>query len=287
MRAHNAPWQWALILLVCGIAGPVWADTGECDAAIAKLPVAQRSKFSLAASACHDFARANAVRTNAPQADAVVMSDRAGAARRPAVPEPVSRELQLFDTDRTPATGGDASPAPVSRVVLPPLAAISLPTSTATRRNGSAGARAIALSPDIDEVARRHDIDPLLLHAIAHVESRHNTAARSHAGAQGVMQVMPATAQRFGVDGTRALYEPRTNLEVSAAYLKSLQERFGNNLTLVLAAYNAGEGAVEKHGRQVPPYAETRSYVRQVLDAYRTLSSIAHRSTTSARRADL
>jgi soluble lytic murein transglycosylase-like protein len=263
------------------------ADTGACDAAIATLPLAQRSKFTLAASACQDFARANAVRTNAPTADSVVISDRAGAARRPAVPEPVSRELQLFDTDRTPATGGDASPAPASRVVLPPLAAMRLPAPSASQRN-AAGARAVALSPDIDEVARRHDIDPLLLHAIAHVESRHNAAAHSHAGAQGVMQVMPSTAQRFGVDGTRALYEPRTNLEVSAAYLKSLQERFGNDLTLVLAAYNAGEGAVEKHGRKVPPYAETRSYVRQVLDAYRTLSSIAHRSTTtSARRSDL
>jgi lysozyme len=100
------------------------------------------------------------------------------------------------------------------------------------------------------------------------------------------MQVMPATAQRFGVNSPRALHEPRTNLEVSASYLKTLQERFGNDLTLVLAAYNAGEGAVEKHGRKVPPYAETRSYVRQVLDAYRTLSSIAHRSTSSARRSD-
>ena len=142
------------------------------------------------------------------------------------------------------------------------------------------------LAPDIDAVAQRHDIDPLLLHAIAHVESRHNAAARSHAGARGVMQVMPATAQRFGVQAAQALQDPRTNLEVSASYLKTLQERFGNDLTLVLAAYNAGEGAVEKHGRRVPPYAETRSYVQQVLAHYRLLTAAAHRETSS-KRSDL
>jgi soluble lytic murein transglycosylase-like protein len=275
-----------LILLASVAVSSAFAESGECSAAVARMSLAQRSKFALAASVCQDFARTNAIRTNAPQADAVVMSGGREAGRRPAVPEPVSRELQLFDTDRTPATGGDASPAPVSQVVLPPVVAAQPVVAVPAPVRTGAGARAIALSPDIDDVARRHDIDPLLLHAIAHVESRHNTAARSHAGAQGVMQVMPATAQRFGVNSPRALHEPRTNLEVSASYLKTLQERFGNDLTLVLAAYNAGEGAVEKHGRKVPPYAETRSYVRQVLDAYRTLSSIAHRSTSSARRSD-
>jgi len=97
------------------------------------------------------------------------------------------------------------------------------------------------------------------------------------------MQVMPATARRFGVGTAQSLQEPRTNLEVSASYLKTLQERFGNDLSLVLAAYNAGEGAVEKHGRRIPPYAETRSYVQQVLDHYRMLTAVAHRSTSSIR----
>lgn len=142
-------------------------------------------------------------------------------------------------------------------------------------RLGRPISRAEELAPQVDAVARRHQIDPLLLHAIAHVESRHNPQAQSPAGALGVMQVMPATGSRFGVTRPEALHQTGTNLEVSAAYLKTLQQRFGNNLSLVLAAYNAGEGAVERHGRQVPPYAETQSYVRQVLERYRLLNRTA------------
>jgi soluble lytic murein transglycosylase-like protein len=135
--------------------------------------------------------------------------------------------------------------------------------------------RALALSPAIDAAARQHDIDPLLLHAIARVESRHNTNAVSHAGARGVMQVMPMTGRRFGVQTTSQLHHPATNINVSATYLKTLQQRFGNNLTLVLAAYNAGEGAVERYGRRVPPFAETQGYVRLVLAEYQLLRRAA------------
>ncbi len=136
-------------------------------------------------------------------------------------------------------------------------------------------ARAVELSPAVDAAARRHNIDPLLLHAIAHVESRHDPRARSHAGALGVMQVMPGTGQRFGVADRAALHDVPTNLEVSAVYLKTLQDRFGNDLPLVLAAYNAGEGAVERHGRRVPPYAETRRYVADVMAIYQRLGATA------------
>ncbi len=139
----------------------------------------------------------------------------------------------------------------------------------------SGTSRAVQLAPTIDAVARRHNIDPLLMHAIAHVESRHNPQARSHAGALGVMQVMPTTGQRFGVEQRLSLHHAPTNLEVSATYLKTLQERFGNNLHLVLAAYNAGEGAVERYGRRIPPYAETQRYVTAVLATYQNLSATA------------
>lgn len=128
--------------------------------------------------------------------------------------------------------------------------------------------RIVALVPVMDEAARRHDIDPLLLHAIAHVESRHRAGAVSRAGARGVMQVMPATARRFGVAQAEALHDAALNVEVGAAYLKRLQHRFGNDLPLVLAAYNAGEGAVARHGWRVPPYRETQDYVRSVLAEY-------------------
>jgi hypothetical protein len=130
-----------------------------------------------------------------------------------------------------------------------------------------------ALVPAITAAAQAHDIDPLLLHAIAHVESRHRTNAVSPAGARGVMQVMPATGRRFGVGDERALFDADTNLRASAAYLRQLRQRFGDDMRLVLAAYNAGEGAVERHGRNVPPYPETLAYVRDVLAIYRRLTA--------------
>ena len=135
----------------------------------------------------------------------------------------------------------------------------------------------MALAPLIDRTARAHDIDPLLLHAIARIESRHRTGAISHAGAHGLMQVIVPTARRFGVGAAQQLHDPQTNLDVSARYLKTLQQRFGNDLTLVLAAYNAGEGAVEKHGRRIPPYRETQDYVRKVMAEYGTLRRISLR----------
>jgi soluble lytic murein transglycosylase-like protein len=169
-------------------------------------------------------------------------------------------QLRLYDaaSDEGAIRNASALPADANATAAGPF--------NATQR------RVLALAPRVLAVARAYDIDPLLLHAIAHVESRHNPEARSAAGALGLLQVMPATARRFGVEaGPGALYDPAVNLEVGAAYLKSLQARFGNDLELVLAAYNAGEGAVERHGRSVPPYAETRAYVRQVLAEYGTL----------------
>jgi lysozyme len=142
--------------------------------------------------------------------------------------------------------------------------------SLQVRTNGPAG-----LAPLVDHAAREHDIDPLLLHSIARVESRHQPDAVSHAGARGLMQVILPTARRFGVEGADQLHDPQTNLQVSARYLKTLQQRFGNDLELVLAAYNAGEGAVEKHGRRIPPYRETQEYVRKVLAEYALLRNVS------------
>lgn len=161
-----------------------------------------------------------------------------------------------------------APAAPPPRTVLP-VAAVAPP---ATGRDAAGQARVRALAPLMADVAQRHDIDPLLLHALAHIESRHQSQAVSPAGARGLMQVMPATGRRMGIQAAdRELLSPAANLEASARYLKLLQARFGNDLRLVLAAYNAGEGAVERHGRRVPPYAETQAYVRNVLAVYTEL----------------
>lgn len=132
-------------------------------------------------------------------------------------------------------------------------------------------ARVIDISPALAATALEFGIDPLLLHSVAHVESRHNPQAVSPAGARGMMQVMPATARRFGVGNPeQTLLDARVNLRASAAYLQKLRERFGEDLRLTLAAYNAGEGAVSTYGG-VPPFAETQAYVRDVLAVYRRL----------------
>jgi soluble lytic murein transglycosylase-like protein len=114
----------------------------------------------------------------------------------------------------------------------------------------------------VDAVAGRHGIDPELVHAVIRAESGYHPRAKSPAGACGLMQLMPATARRFGV---RDIWDPAQNIEGGVAYLRFLLDRFEHDLQLVLAGYNAGEGAVEKHGNRVPPYRETQTYVRRVL----------------------
>lgn len=175
---------------------------------------------------------------------------------------PFAPEVEVLAVQAPPSPpAAVAPPAPPPRVAARPL----------TTRDAAGQARVRALAPLMAEVASRHDIDPLLLHAVAHIESRHQSQAISHAGARGLMQVMPATGRDLGVADARDLLTPQANVEASAKYLKRLQARFGNDLTLVLAAYNAGEGAVERHGRRVPPYAETQAYVRNVMAVYAEL----------------
>jgi hypothetical protein len=113
------------------------------------------------------------------------------------------------------------------------------------------------------EAARRHALNPRLLAAMARAESAYDAAALSRKGARGLMQVMPATAERFGVRPDE-LWDPTRNVEAGARYLRFLVDRFGGDLTRVIAAYNAGEGAVDRYGG-VPPYRETRGYVARVL----------------------
>ena len=112
--------------------------------------------------------------------------------------------------------------------------------------------------------AEQFGVDPRLLHAVIWQESRYRTDARSGAGAEGLMQIIPATAKRFNCGNA---YDPQANVTAGAKYLRWLLERFDGDVALALAGYNAGEGAVDKYNG-VPPYAETQNYVRNIIARY-------------------
>ncbi len=116
--------------------------------------------------------------------------------------------------------------------------------------------------------SRDTGVDAKLLHAVITVESGYNQRAVSPKGATGLMQLMPTTARRYG---TVNLLDPGENIRAGARYLRDLLALFDNNLELALAAYNAGENAVIRHGRRLPPYAETRRYVPLVVAHYRRM----------------
>ncbi len=117
--------------------------------------------------------------------------------------------------------------------------------------------------PFIMQAARDTGLDTDLIHAVILAESAYDSKAVSPKGAMGLMQLMPATAKRFNVSDA---FDPAQNIRGGTQYLKFLMKRFGNDLELVTAAYNAGEGAVEKYGRSIPPYKETQLYVKKVKD---------------------
>ena len=120
----------------------------------------------------------------------------------------------------------------------------------------------------IAESATRHGLDPLLIYSVMHQESSFKQRAISHKGARGLMQLMPGTAARFGVTN---IFDPKQNIDAGSRYMKWLLNRFQGDLSLALAGYNAGEGAVDKYGWRIPPYAETQEYVRRISRRYNLL----------------
>ncbi len=120
-------------------------------------------------------------------------------------------------------------------------------------------------TPLIEEVAKDLRLHPGLLHAMVKVESAYNPRAVSKRGAQGLMQLMPETASRYGVSDS---YDPKQNLEGGARYFSDLLREFEFDLRLALAAYNAGENAVKRYGNTIPPFPETMDYVDKVLGEY-------------------
>jgi len=143
---------------------------------------------------------------------------------------------------------------------------------------------------DIDtfivESGKRNSVDPLLLYSIMHQESSFKPRAISYKGASGLMQLMPPTASRFGVTN---IWDPKQNIEGGARYMRFLLDLFSGDVQLALAGYNAGEGAVMKYGNKVPPFSETREYVRRIGNRYsmiRDPNAIAKAGTAPAQEKD-
>ena len=170
--------------------------------------------------------------------------------------EPTGR--QLFVNAEPPRTFKLAAARPRATIYLPA-------ESSFTGRNRP------AMSIDRDgveklvrEAADRHRVDPALVRAVIETESNWNPRAYSRKGAGGLMQLIPTTAQRYGAYD---LFNPQQNIDAGVQHLKRLLERYNGNLDLALAAYNAGEGAVDK-AQGIPPFRETRNYVQKVQNAY-------------------
>lgn len=147
--------------------------------------------------------------------------------------------------------------------------------SEATALSGPVDAQLITGRPYADLVAaaaKAHGVPPALLHALVKAESGYNAKARSPKGAAGLMQLMPGTAKAMGVED---VLDPASNLLGGARYLKRMLTLFDNDITLAVAAYNAGPEAVLSRGRVVPPFAETRRYVPNVMKEYRRLQGLA------------
>ena len=181
---------------------------------------------------------------------------------------------------RVESVVASATLAPEKKSLTEKTASINTATSkTSTPRYTKARSTVMSASKSLDgfttgdaridalivESGVRHGIDPVLIYALMHQESSFKRGAISVKGARGLMQLMPATAARFGVTN---IFDPRQNIEGGTRYLRFLLDAFDGDIVLTLAGYNAGEGAVMKYGRRVPPYRETQEYVRRITQRY-------------------
>jgi soluble lytic murein transglycosylase-like protein len=168
----------------------------------------------------------------------------------------------------------NAEPAAVGRHARPVMGAAAM---ASTRSNTTENASNLSSGPGVavqanrekieqmlHEVSGRYHVDPALIRAVIETESNWNSSAVSSKGAQGLMQLVPGTAQQFGVNDA---FDPKQNIEAGVRYLRMLLERYDGDLDKALAAYNAGPGAVDRAGG-VPHYRETREYVQKVTDSY-------------------
>jgi hypothetical protein len=192
---------------------------------------------------------------------------------KPRVPGPRWRRSGKINPSNNTAAIQNASVAPDnSASTLKPTVLTYDPSAISATNAGSALHGFTTGNAQVDgylvDSGTRNGIDPLLLYSIMHQESSFKSHAISPKGARGLMQLMPGTAMRFGVTN---IFDPRQNIEGGARYVSFLLDRFDGDVNLTLAGYNAGEGAVEKYGWRIPPYAETQEYVRRISRRYSLL----------------
>ena len=192
---------------------------------------------------------------------------------QPRVPAPRSRRSSKVDATSKTAASQNALPALNDPArLLKPTVLVYDSVVTLAANAGSALRGFTTGNEQIDgyllDSGTRNGIDPLLLYSIMHQESSFKSHAISPKGARGLMQLMPGTAMRFGVFN---IFDPKQNIEGGARYVRFLLDRFDGDVNLTLAGYNAGEGAVEKYGWRIPPYAETQEYVRRISRRYSLL----------------
>ncbi len=235
--------------------------------------VVRRSMGALSALACA-LAAALALSPAAARAEIWGYVDERGVAHLAA--EKLDERYALFSRGAPVYAVGSTrtTPDPAPEVAIPDTTP-ALPPPLARFFATSAGYR--QAQPLLRDASRQHGIDYELLKALIVAESGFDAQAVSPKGAIGLMQVMPATAERWGVRGDRTLpierklADPQVNVRTGTRYLRHLIDLFPGQLDLALAAYNAGEGAVQRAGNRIPPFRETQNYVRTVMQLYALL----------------
>jgi soluble lytic murein transglycosylase-like protein len=195
----------------------------------------------------------------------------------------------LFMKASDPSTATSIPSTPTQRAALAPRLASESPESKRLLGYLVNHPNLPKVQPLIHAAATRHGVDPALVKAVIAAESGFNAQALSPKGAVGLMQVIPDTGARFGVvaDAKRTveqkLYDPAINIPTGVRYLSQLSRMFPERIDLVLAAYNAGEGAVQRYRNQIPPYPETQNYVKTVLQFYQFYNPVAGLQTAQTR----
>jgi soluble lytic murein transglycosylase-like protein len=185
----------------------------------------------------------------------------------------LARIQQLAPQMQVQATPATPAQAPTTDTSFADTLALAQDRSAQPPAQGSSDASlpsaAAPYRADIDAAARENGLDPALLASVIQQESGFDPNATSEAGAQGLMQLMPSTAASLGVTNP---YDPSQSIAAGARYLRNDLDHVGGDISLALAAYNAGLGAVQRYGG-IPPYAETQNYVHQILGRYQSLTT--------------